>query len=104
MRTIVTKENIEQVKYGMPLDQEEELRPGCITWVVVDDRGILGRMTVWPDTGRGAIWWGGNSVWGDWDEDKRVLVLDEDAPDGGRIFIHEDGTEEVTDQPWWGEN
>jgi hypothetical protein len=30
-----------------------------------------------------------------------VLVLDDDAPDGRRIIVHEDGAGELVDQPWW---
>jgi len=93
MNVIVTKENIDDIKFDMPLDQAEELRPGCITWTVQDEMGNIGWMTVWPDTDRGAVCWGGNSCWGDWDEDRRVLVLDEFDENGQRIIINEDGEE-----------
>jgi len=98
---VVTAENIEDAKYGMPLDQAEELRPGCITWPIFDSNGNRGQITIWPDTGRGAVCWGGNSFWGDWYDDSRVIVLDETAKDGSMILVHEDGEEEIVDQPWW---
>jgi hypothetical protein len=99
--TVVTEANIDDVKDGMPIDMGEELRPGCLVWNVIADSGEGGWMAVWPDTDRGAICWGGNSIWGDWDDTDKVLVLDEEAADGRRILVHEDGTAEVVDQPWW---
>jgi len=99
---IITEENIIMMKeYVLPLDQRAEIRPGCITWRIMDAEGRIGQMTIWPDTDRGAISWGGNSAWGDWDWNERVLILDEDAQDGRRIIVYEDGSEKLVNQPWW---
>ena len=55
------------------LDQARELEgiAGAETWTT--DNGA--QMSRWPN-GRGAIYFGGDSLWGEWTHDQR-LVLDE---------------------------
>lgn len=79
----VTSDNLDEVISSMAaLDQAEELAPGCITWAIFYDPGDQrGQMTVWPN-GRGAMACGGDSVWGDWDEDSQTLQID----DGGGTY------------------
>lgn len=86
---VVTAENLEAVMDAAKSDQAREFEPGCETWIVRDADGETGRMSRWPNGGRGAIQWGAGSQWGDWDEDGN-LVIDSDA-DGEREVIDETG-------------
>lgn len=66
-------------------DQRSALVVGAQTWAITLDGGQRGQMSRWPD-GRGAAFFGADSVWGRWDrgllhvDDKEVWRLD---PDGG---------------------
>jgi hypothetical protein len=62
---LVTAENIELYREILPRDQARELEVGCRTWPITYG-SQRGQMTVWP-SGRGAVWHGGDSVWGEWD-------------------------------------
>jgi len=99
---VVTEGNIDEVRFDLPLDQAEELRPGCITWFTVNAEGTPTWITIWPDLYRAAVCWNmGNSAWGDWDDTDRVIVLDETSADGAKIVVDENGNETVEPQPWW---
>lgn len=78
--TTVTEENIESLREQLPGDQARELQVGCITWkfdyVASNIEGIIGVMTIWP-CGRGAIEFGGGSLWGEWDYQDEELTIDE---------------------------
>lgn len=88
----VTAENLETVKSEMTaLDQIKDVEPGCETWAITYEGGQRGQMTVWPKTGRGAICFGGDSEWGDWDVNARTLHLDEPDTDGNTIVYDEMG-------------
>jgi hypothetical protein len=91
--TVVTGENVDAIGAFMPCDQYAEIVPGCVTWGITHSGGRGGQMTVWPN-GRGAVAWGGNSRWGEWDEERRVLVLDETYDDGKAIIVNEYGEEQ----------
>lgn len=75
----VTEENIESLREQLPGDQGRELQVGCITWqfdyVASNIDGIIGVMTVWP-CGRGAIEFGADSFWGEWDYQDEELTTD----------------------------
>lgn len=77
-RTLVTAENIEEIKGQLPTDQAEELVVGCESWTGINANGHRYYMTIWPN-GRGAICWGGDSVWGDWSEYHDTLIYDENT-------------------------
>lgn len=79
--TLITRDNIDSLEVAVN-DQRDELEDGCQTWAITYGGGQRGDMTVWPN-GRGAVSWGGDSVWGDWDYDNNILHLD----DGGRVDI-----------------
>ncbi|GAA5514755.1 hypothetical protein Dcar01_03516 [Deinococcus carri] len=83
-RNIVTAENIKDAREMLPLDQGTELETGCETWGILYTGGQRGQMTRWPN-GRGAVCFGGDSEWGDWDGE--ILTTD----DGTRY--NEDGEE-----------
>jgi hypothetical protein len=75
-KILVTADNLETVRVEMAaVDQREELVPGCATWAITYEGGQRGQMTIWPG-GRGAVAWGGDSQWGEWDERTRTLHLD----------------------------
>jgi hypothetical protein len=91
METIfVTEENIGGMEAWMPPDQMAELVPECITWGFLYGEGQRGQMTIWPN-GRGAVEWGGDSHWGQWDDDRMVLILDDGVgivDKDGRMIDH----------------
>lgn len=85
-RETVTEDNVADIREAIvALDQRAEIAVGQIisTWPI---RG--GCITVWHRTGRAACATGGNSVWGDWDETRQVIVTDD-----GEYEIDDDGTE-----------
>lgn len=78
----VTVDNIDSIRETMAaIDQADELIPGCETWGILHG-GNRGQMTIWPNT-RGAVSYGGNSIWGDWDKGTETLTID----DGGRVSM-----------------
>ena len=76
----ITADNLYGVKESLPGDQSRELSIGCRTWGIVYEGGQRGQITIWPN-GRGAICFGGDSVWGDWDNVCKWLRTDD-----GRFF------------------
>lgn len=76
---LVTKTNIETAcEECSATDQADQLVPGCETWLIPYQPGNqYGQMSRWPD-GRGAVAFGGDSAWGDWD-DRGILITDEGA-------------------------
>ncbi len=73
--TIVTAETLTEIRDTMSAnDQARALEPGCETWAITYGSGQRGQMTRWPN-GRGAVCFGGLSLWGDWDGE--VLRLDD---------------------------
>ena len=56
-------------------DQADELIPGCATWGIKYQGGQRGQMSRWP-SGRGAVCFGADSLWGDWQSDG-TLALDD---------------------------
>ena len=80
-RIKVTAENFQEV-HGMVLasDMAAEIAVGqeIETWPITYEGGQRGQMAVFHDTQRAAIFTGGLSVWGDWDESTRTL-RDEDG-------------------------
>ena len=74
---LVTATNIETIKEIMgACDQMAVISPGCITWGILYSGGQRGQMTVYPETGRAAVCFGGDSIWGDWDEHARQITDD----------------------------
>jgi len=77
---IITTDNLEQAQLILPVDQAREVVVDCETWAIYYQPGDQrGQMTVWPVTGRGAICMGGDSIWGDWDEESRRLHCESGA-------------------------
>jgi hypothetical protein len=74
----ITSENLEDIREQVSTcDQARALIVGCRTWGIFYEPGRQrGQMTVWPN-GRGAIDFGGDSIWGDWDETHQLLVTDD---------------------------
>ena len=80
-RIKVTTENIEEVRdLVLASDMAEEIKIGqeIETWAITYENGQRGQMTVYHPAERAALFNGGESVWGDWDEDTRTL-RDEDG-------------------------
>ena len=82
----ITKENIEEARHSCAaLDQARELTPGAETWGIIYQPGNQrGQMSRWPD-GRGAVSFGSDSIWGNWEGD--VLVTDEEED----VYYDEEG-------------
>lgn len=98
-RTIVTAQNIEEVKQRLPSDQAQELIIGCETWTFIFTAPVssgyyeeIGVMTYWPETGRAAMCTNGDSFWGDWDGE--ILSLD-DTDEWGRPLRYYANGEEI---------
>lgn len=92
-RTLVTAENIGEAKETLnAADQSKELEIGCEIWLIQHSGSIKGYFTAWPN-GRGAVEFGGDSVWGDLVGEK--LYTEDFNEDGNRIIYDADG-EEVT--------
>lgn len=75
----VSEFNIEAIREQIPSDQAAELEIGCVTWAFeynASNFEVLGRMTIWP-TGRGAIEFGSDSFWGEWDYQDEELTTDD---------------------------
>ena len=67
------------------IDQRDALTVGASTWAITYAGGQRGQMSEWPD-GRGAIYLGGPSEWGDWEGDELVTESGERyTRDGSRI-------------------
>jgi hypothetical protein len=74
---LVTESNIEDIREMMAsCDQASEIYPGCVTWGIQYSGGQRGQMTVYPETGRAAVCFGGDSIWGDWSETDAQLIDD----------------------------
>jgi hypothetical protein len=69
------------------LDQRAHLTEGARTWPVFYDGGQRGQMTRLP-SGRGAVCFGADSLWGWWGED--ALHIDE--KEALRVDPNDDGT------------
>lgn len=70
---------------GLPVDQAREWEPDCQTWPIYYAGGQRGQMTVWPN-GRGAVSWGGDSAWGEWDGATLVLDSGERVNSDGQVM------------------
>lgn len=91
---IETQEDIELAKdKSYANDQIAELEIGCEIWHVSGEsrfgQSWSGSMARWPN-GRGAFMAGGDSCWGEW-EDDTFLKLDDCSQDGTAIWVDEDG-------------
>lgn len=85
----VAEANFDEAVEGCkPLDIRDELTIGAKYW---DIDG--GWMALWP-SGRGAVCFGGDSSWGDWDQG--YLLLDDPDPDGASIRY--DGAGKLTNR------
>lgn len=67
---------VDQAPSGVPVDQALVWENGCETWPIFYSGGQRGQMTVWPN-GRGAVAWGGDSQWGEWNATTQTLTLDD---------------------------
>jgi len=75
-RIMITADNIDQVRESCTAqDQAKELAVGDETWGITYEGGQRGQMSRFAESGRGAVCFGGDSVWGDWNGD--VLVGDD---------------------------
>lgn len=77
-RVHATADNLDIIKEWLPTDQAAELQPGCYSWKFQYAEGT-GCITVWPN-GMAAIAFGGESSFGDWNAQERLLTP-EDCPD-----------------------
>lgn len=77
---LVTTGNIADYRQGgahcLPTDHALEVEPGCWTWRTGEYGQQRGIMTVWPN-GRGATEAGADSSWGEWDDERHCVVLDD---------------------------
>jgi len=86
---IKTAADIETAKNnGFALDQLAELEIGCEIWSISGDNWS-GSMCRWPN-GRGAFMAGGDSSWGEWENDT-YLKLDDAGERGTAIWVDCDG-------------
>ena len=93
-RLIVSSENLEDAKDELNAsDQKKELEAGCECWNIAYSGGCNGWMTIWPRRGRGAVEFGGDSVWGDWGPTTQRLYTDIYLDDGSAIVYDIYGTE-----------
>jgi hypothetical protein len=86
-RIIKTQDDIENLRGQIATDQYEELIIGAETWGILYDPGQQrGQMLRLPN-GRGAVEFGADSEWGDWDND--ILTLDEavETDDGYSKYV-----------------
>ena len=89
-RKIKTHEDLDAAKESIPRDQAECLEIGCTTWGIIYQGGQRGQITIWPDT-RTAVCFGGNSDWGYWIPDSRIIVMDGCDEDGYEVTYDDDG-------------
>ena len=95
-RIIVTSKNLEDAKNEINAsDQKEEIEAGCECWNIAYSGGCRGWMTIWPSKGRGAVEFGGDSVWGDWDSTRQLLYTEVYRDDNSAIVYDIYGAEAV---------
>jgi hypothetical protein len=78
----VNEDNINAIKDDIDaLDQRGEIGIGQIvsTWPIRCANGDRGQITLWHETQRAAICFGGDSLWGDWNPSTSTISTD---PDG----------------------
>ena len=93
-RIKVTPENIDEVReLVLACDMADEIKIGqeIETWAITYCNGQRGQMTVYHPIERGAIFTGGESVWGDWEDEKRILHTDDGVD-------YDENGEEVEDE------
>jgi len=78
-RITVTEENLADVRGCVPRDQSDEIEIGCETWGIIYGGSCRGQITVWPEQARAAIEFGGDSEWGDWNAQEKLIYV-EDGP------------------------
>ena len=83
----ITADNINAMRDTLPGDQAKEIEIGCRTWPITYGGSCRGQMTVWP-TGRGAVEFGGDSIWGDWAEGEQRLYT-EDYDEAGNCIVYD---------------
>ena len=88
--TTITADNIDAIREQIAGDQARELEVGCKTWNIAYRGSCSGNFTVWPN-GRGAVEFGGDSVWGDWCDKYQILYTDESDSDGLPVNFDVDG-------------
>lgn len=79
-KVLVTEDNIDEIKWEICCDQADEVEVGMTisTYAIFYEPGHQrGQMTIFHDTGRGAINFGADSDWGDWDDERGILTLDD---------------------------
>lgn len=87
---LVTEANIDEIREAItPNDQRKAIEEDQVisSWPITG-----GRITVWywpGNTASAACCTGGDSVWGTWDDDRGVIVVD------GEYEIDRDGNETV---------
>jgi hypothetical protein len=87
---LVTTENIQELLANIPLDQAQDLHPGCETWPIAPLGKPTGQITVWPEANIAAVSWGYGSFWGRWYGDDRVIQLD-DKIEGHTLVVDQAG-------------
>ena len=80
-KTLVTADNIDEIREAIPvLDQRAEIEVGRVisTWPIYYQPGNQrGQITVFHDTDRAAVCYGGYSEWGDWNDEEGIIILDD---------------------------
>ena len=75
----VNDRNMHTIRGVIPSDQKEVLQTGDTVSVIYfsnPSHGIRGTITIWNGSLKGAISIGNGSIWGEWDEERRLLVTD----------------------------
>ncbi len=79
-RRSVSLDDLAMVRESVPPEQRDQVEEGdAVTVFRLDNpvEGITGTLTVWHDKGMAGIDTGSGTSWGDWDEE-RMLVLTEE--------------------------
>jgi hypothetical protein len=85
----VTADNLDEAKDACRAnDQRKELEIGDETWGITYDGGQRGQMSRYNKSGRGAVCFGGDSLWGDWTITGNLSLL---AIDDGENLVDEQG-------------
>lgn len=88
--SLVTAQNLDLLKSRTPCDIADELIPGCDVWWSHGGHGSKVTLARWPND-RGAICFGGDSVWGAWCADGFLCLDDGNIYDEhGNLVVSEE--------------
>ena len=94
-RVTITRDNCIDVLAAITArDQRREVRVGDVISHEWEDHfdGEKDEITIWHNRRRAAVCRdGGDSEWGDWDEQRQVIVPDESGSDGRQVLLDRHG-------------